>query len=213
MEKIRNRHLILIIIMFLASVLVNFLTYETYHKAETGIQAIEKIPIKIGKWQGKDVTLDGQIYKFLETKSIIHRNYILNGKNVFLSIVYYPETKVDFHAPEACLAGQGIQISKNTKAIFIKYNGKKVKVKLNQLVRQNNNSNELIYYFYKAGDFIGQSYIKLRFTLAINKLSNNKKSGALIRVSTPVLMDDEQKTEKILINFIEQLYPFVTKYL
>ena len=205
--------MILLTVMLFASVVVNSLSYNTYYKADAGIQAIQNIPLEMGKWQGKDVTLDDQIYEFLETKSIIHRNYILNGKNVFLSIVYYPETKVDFHAPEACLAGQGIQISKNTKAIFIKYNGKKVKVKLNQLVRQNNNSNELIYYFYKAGDFIGQSYIELRFNLAINKLSNNKKCGALIRVSTPALMDDEQKAEKILINFIEQLYPFVTKYL
>ncbi|MEA3322718.1 MAG: EpsI family protein [Patescibacteria group bacterium] len=134
-------------------------------------------------------------------------------KKIFLSIVYYPETKVDFHAPEGCLAGQGIQISKTAKTIYITHKERKVKINLNQLVRKNNNSNELIYYFYKAGDFHGKSYIRLRLALAMNKFSTKEKSGALIRISTPALNSDYQPASENLISFIAELYPYLIKHL
>ena len=214
MENIKNRYLILIALMLFSSVLVSFLNYDTDNKAEASIQTIEKIPLNLGKWHGVDVSLEENIYEILETKSIINRAYHTEkGKKVFLSIVYYPETKVDFHAPEACLAGQGIQISKTTKTIYITHKGRKTKINLNQLVRKTNNSNELIYYFYKAGDFLGKNYIKLRFALAMNKFSTKEKSGALIRISTPALNSDYQPASENLISFIAELYPYLNKYL
>ncbi|MCK4787618.1 MAG: exosortase-associated EpsI family protein [Desulfobacteraceae bacterium] len=66
----------------------------------------------------------------------------------------------------------------------------------------------LVYYFYKVGDFFGQSYIKLRLNLTMNKIFN-KKSGSLIRVSVPVLHGDTQRASTTLVNFIEELYPFM----
>ena len=213
MGKIRNRYLILFTVLLLTAVAVTFLSYDTFNEAEASIQTIEKIPLNLGKWQGVDVALEENIYEILETRSIINRKYFANDSSIFLSVVYYPETKVDFHAPEACLAGKGIQISKSDRIIYITHNGRKVRVNLNQLVRQNNNSNELIYYFYKAGDFLGKSYIKLRFSLAMNKFSTKEKSGALIRVSTPALNSDYQPASENLTSFIAELYPYLIKYL
>ena len=129
MENMQNRYLIIIAIMLLTSVFVHFLSYDTYYEAEAGIRAIKNIPLEFGQWQGKDIPLDEQIYEILETRSIINRAYLgKNGKEVLLSIVYYPETKVDFHAPEACLAGRGIQISKSDQTITIIPNEKKVTI-------------------------------------------------------------------------------------
>jgi EpsI family protein len=214
MEIMRNRYLILIAVILFTSILVNFLSYDTYHKAEAGLQAVKSIPLEIGRWQGKDIPIENLVYEILETKSIIQRTYTSNAQEVFLSIVYYPETKVDFHAPEGCLGGQGIQIDKSAKNIDIINDGKKVKIKLSQLIWQREGKESLVYYFYKAGEFIGQDYIKLRLNLAINKFSNNKeKSGSLIRFSTPILSGDIQKASNILSGFLNELYPFLIKYL
>jgi EpsI family protein len=211
MENMHNRYLIVIAIMLLTSVFVNFLSYDTYYEAEAGIRAIKNIPLEFGQWQGKDIPLDEQIYEILETRSIINRAYRTeNGKEVLLSIVYYPETKVDFHAPESCLAGRGIQ---SDQTITITPNEKKVTINLNRLIRQQAGSDELIYYFYKAGDFLGKSYIKLRLNLALNKFGRKEKSGSLIRVSTPVFGEDYKSASNMLTSFIEDLYPYLTKYL
>jgi len=214
MQNMQKRYLIVIAIMLLTSVLVHFLSYDTYYEAEAGIRAIKNIPLEFGQWQGKDIPLDERIYEILETRSIINRSYRENnGQKVLLSIVYYPETKVDFHAPEACLAGRGIQISKSAQAITITPNEKKVTINLNRLIRQQGGSDELIYYFYKAGDFFGKNYIKMRFNLALNKFSRKEKNGSLIRVSTPVFGEDYKSASIMLTSFIEDLYPYLSKYL
>ncbi|OPL11558.1 MAG: hypothetical protein AVO38_15795 [delta proteobacterium ML8_D] len=200
--------------MLLTSVLVHFLSYDKYYEAEAGIRAVKNIPLEFGQWQGKDITLDERIYKILETRSIINRAYRgKNGQEVLLSIVYYPETKVDFHSPEGCLAGRGIQISKSAQTINLTYNKNKVKINLNRLIRQHGGSNELIYYFYKAGDFFGKNYIRMRLNLALNKFGRKERNGSLIRVSSPVFGKDYKSASIILTGFIEDLYPYLYKYL
>jgi len=211
MKNLRNRYLTLVLILSVTSVLINFLSYDKYNNAQAGIQTIEKIPHTLGKWTGHDVPIEDLIFEILETKSIIHRNYTANKNDVFLSLVYYPQTKVDFHAPEGCLAGQGVEISKTLKNIYINVRGNRQKMVANQLVRQNNGSDELIYYFYKAGNFIGPNYIKLRLALALNKLTSKEKSGSLIRISTPIKSNNTQDAQNRLQEFIEELYPFLIK--
>jgi len=213
MEKIKIRYVVLLAILFTTAGVVNFLSYDTFYEADAAVKTINKIPLKLGEWQGRDVPLDKRVYDILETKAIINRGYVSNGKSVFLSLVYYPETKVDFHAPEGCLAGRGVQISKSPRSILIYYNGKRVNIALNQLVRRHNGVDELYFYFYKAGSFVGKSYIKLRFNLALNKFKSKSRSGSLIRVSTPVVDGNYQAASKTLTNFIQSLYPYLIKYL
>ena len=214
MKKIKTRYIITICILGITAFLVNHLSYSAYNDNEAGMRAINAIPLELGKWRGHDMPLENLIYKILETKSIIHRSYQSeNGPKVFLSIVYYAETKVDLHAPEACLGGKGILVKKTKKAISFQNNNKLIKINLNQLVRKQKNHEELIYYFYKAGRFMGENYIKLRFSLALNRISNQEKSGALIRFSTPLAADDIQKSSDTLVDFIAELYPHIINYL
>ena len=210
MENIKIRYIILSCILVFTALLVSFLNYGAYNKSEAGMRAINKIPLEFGKWQGKEVQLDNLIYEILETKSIIHRTYRSeSGEDVFLSIVYYAETKVDLHAPEGCLGGKGILVEKTKKTISFINDNKFTKLHLNQLIRKQKTHEEIIYYFYKAGHFMGESYIKLRFSLAMNKFTNQEKSGALIRVSTPVSSGDLKKSSGILVDFIAELYPYL----
>lgn len=210
MENISIRYIILSCILVFTAMLVSFFSYSAYNDSEAGMRAINKIPLEFGKWQGKEVQLENLIYEILETKSIIHRTYRSeSGKDVFLSIVYYAETKVDLHAPEACLGGKGILVEKTKKTISFINDNKFTRLHLNQLVRKQKTHEELIYYFYKAGHFMGENYIKLRFSLAMNKFTNKEKSGALIRVSTPVRAEDFKQSSELLVDFIAELYPYL----
>jgi EpsI family protein len=212
MEKLKSRYIILIAILLLTSVIVGYLSYDTFNKAKAASLTIGKIPLKLGKWKGTDIPLDERVYDILETKAIINRSCVCNGSSVFLSVVYYPETKVGFHGPEECLGGKGIQISKSAQTIIIsQQDSNRIRIDLNQLIRQKNGSSELVYYFFKAGNFIGRSYIRMRFKLAINKFFEREKSGALIRVSTPILDDNVERSREVLEDFVGKLYPFLLK--
>lgn len=202
----------MIIILGITTGFVNLLRYDTFYKASEGVAAIRNIPLEIGEWKGEDYPIDKIVFDILETRSILQRSYI-SDKEVFLSVVYYPDTKVDFHAPEACLSGQGIEILKSTKSIEFYYGGDKIKIDVNQLIWKQDNLKRLVYYFYKSGEFIGPSYLKLRYSLAVNKLFAGEKSGSLIRVETLITNEDMEKSDKILINFMSALYPFIINYL
>lgn len=212
MEKIANRYLVLVVILLVTTWLSNWLSYDRFDGAEAADIAVSKIPRTIGKWRGKDFPLDPEIYNILETRSIIHRRYVYNGRSVFLSLVYYADTKVDFHAPEACLSGNSIQLEKSVANLNLRYDKRKITIPVNQLIREKGGQKELIYYFFKAGNFLGKNYIALRVHLAINKLSS-KRSGALIRISTPMKNVNTEQPSAILSDFAQQLYPYIMKNL
>ena len=208
------KYIIITVLLIITGSLVKSLEYDTYNAPESGQKAISGIPIQFSVWQGRDVPLEEQIFEFLETRSIIHRNYRSTSKeNVFLSIVYYTATKVDFHRPESCLAGQGIQIDKTSKKITFLHEKQEVEITINQLNRKEGDNDMLVYYVYKAGDFLGDNYLKLRFNLLVNKFVNTKKSGSLIRLSTPIISGDETKASAVLVDFFQDLYPYILKNL
>lgn len=212
METLKVRYTVMTALLLLTGLIVKSLSYGIYYKTDVGLEQIDEIPHRIGAWQGQDVALEEGVYEILETRAIINRRYASQGSGVFLSIVHYPETKVDFHVPTGCLAGKGIEISKSKKQIAFAYQDKEILLDMNQLVRKKDHSNELIYYFYKSGPFLGSSYLKLRLMLAIRKFSRGSKSGSLIRVSSSVKMDPHAAEERLK-RFIEGLYPHMMKAL
>ena len=213
MESAGKKYIVVLVLFAVSALVVNYLSYDAFGGKNDGFAAIGKIPYAVGEWQGKDLSLDPSVYELLETNTIIHRNYQRGHSSILLSVVYYPETKVDFHAPESCLGGKGIRTKSTVKQIQFNCNGNTVDLAINVMAREQDEDKQLIYYFYKAGHFVGSSYIKLRFAVAFNKFSSRKKSGSLIRVSTPVVQEDYSDASENLLEFIEELYPYIIYYL
>jgi len=213
MGKIQTRYIVAVVIILATAGMVNYIEYDTFYQADDAIRTIKNIPINLGRWRGNNVFLDEDVYEILETRAIIHRNYQLEDQRVFLSLVFYPETKVDFHAPEACFGGTGLQVEKSAKTITFENAGEEIKLDLNQLVYYNEVNKDLVYYFFKAGSFVGNSYVHLRLSLAGNKISGNGTSGALIRISTPDNAAGNVKAADRLKSFLKELYPYIIQYL
>jgi EpsI family protein len=212
----KNRYLWVIFLLLLLVLAVRAVSYDGEVSATEGLEAVSKIPHSFNGWQGTDYPLDPSVYDILETRSIIHRSYEnSNSQKVFLSIVYYAETKVDFHAPEACLGGQGFKTTKSPDEVLINETGAETVLTVSKLVREKGpGDNELVYYFYKAGPFMGRSYLKLRLNLILNKFKDIPRSGSLIRVSTSIKNSLDDSLEKILLKkFINDLNPYIIRFL
>lgn len=197
------------------AICINFVSYDAFNESEAGERAIGGIPQDIGIWKGKDMPLEDLIYEILETKSIIHRQYKTeNGSEIFLSIVYHSKTKVNFHGPEQCLGGQGIALEKSFNTVSFLSKNDAVELDLVQMIQNQYGNKSLIYYFFKAGDFMGPSYIKLRLNLAMNSLINTTKSASLIRISTPLPLTSSTEQSAVVMNsFLQDLYPYIVQYL
>ncbi len=189
---------------------VYLLQYAAFSPQQKVSDAISGIPKVMGAWKGSDAYLEQWVYELLETRSIIHRNYTNQDRQVFLSVVYYADTKVGFHAPESCLGAQGLELAKSSEQI--KLGGQKV-LDINQLTYQQQRNRELVYYFYKAGSYIGPSYIRMRLNIAYNKLFTGNRSGALIRVSTPMVQGSDDGAKHTLSEFIDRLFPHMVSAL
>lgn len=214
MANLKIRYLVVIFLLVVTASVVNGLQYNSSQDAAAGLVNLQKIPMQFDKWQGQDFSLDEMVYDILETKAIIHRSFTAeNGDNVFLSIVHYHDTKVDFHAPEACLGGRGVKTMKVTKALSLFSGSKKVSFDVAEIVTMRSDGKTLTYYFFKAGQFFGSDYIKMRLSIAANKLFRNDSRGSLIRVSTTLAPGNKAGAEKLLTGFLEDLLPFINKSL
>jgi len=214
LKSFKVRYLIAVLLIAAAAVAVHLLQYDSQYDDVAAKSAISGIPLRVASWEGYDVHLDEKVYEILDTRAIIHRAYTSDaGDDVFLSIVYYTDTKVDFHTPEGCLGGNGIAAKKKVRTITISTTAGKRDVDVAEIVTDDNGAQTLVYYFYKVGDFIGQNYIKMRMNVAVNKLTQGDASGSLIRVSTPMNPVTQERSAATLLRFLNEIYPSLEKAL
>jgi EpsI family protein len=208
MEKIRNRVFVLTAILAAAGLLSVWLSAQWYAPKGDG-SYLKDFPIDHEDWKGERIEMDKIVADVLETDALVLNRYKRDQKSVLLAIVYYPDAKVDFHTPEACYKATGVKIKKRIKPISLNAVGS---VDVNELDIDRGSSKELVYYFYKSGNFIGNSYNRLRFNLVLNNLFSKEKSGALVRISTPVIGDGDDPDSRLL-RFLDDFVPLFKKYL
>lgn len=210
MANLKIRYLIVIVLLILTALIINSQQYNSSQDDEIGRANLQKIPMQIGKWKGQDIILDETVYDILETRAIIHRSFVAeNGDSVFLSLVHYNDTKVDFHAPEACLGGRGESTTKITKAISLFSGVQQKTIDIAEITAKRTTGETLTYYFFKSGKFIGSNYIKMRLSIAANKFTMNDTRGSLVRISTILNTGEKAVAEAVLIDFIEDLFPYI----
>jgi EpsI family protein len=183
----------------------------TRGKYEPGLNEsnFKDFPLNHRGWIGERITMDQKVYDILETNALVLSRYVKEGKSVVLAIVYYPDAKVSFHEPELCYGGRGVKINKEVQKINVKELGV---MNVNVLTIDRGNSKELVYYFYKSGEFMGNSYNKMRFNLVKNNLLSKERGGALIRISTAII-DDKDAGQTNLFLFLKDFIPAFKTYM
>jgi EpsI family protein len=211
MANLKFRYFTVLLLLAVTATAVSSLQYVSSQDDEAAFADLQAIPVQIGEgWLGQDFRLEEMVYDILETRAIIHRSYVgQNGQDVFLSVVHYSDTKVDFHAPEACFGGSGLKTVKTSKTITYMSGDGPTTLDVAKLVTTRPNGKTVTYYFYKSGDFLGSNYIKMRLNIAANKLLRNDAKGSLIRISTVMRPGHEAEAESLLIEFLQDLLPYV----
>ena len=210
MQKFQKGYIILIgIFVFFAGIVLWVQSRPCIVK--TNVDISTKIPLHVGEWQGEDISVDDETKNILETEEVLIRRYI-NSKEekVFLSIVYYKDSRVALHLPESCLTGQGSRlIERKSERIEIDAHQSFL---VNQIITTSPRGNQLVLYYFKAGNLQTNSYMALRWQMMKNKLMAKSNSGALVKFSAPIEQSSD-KTLKILKQFIKAINSQLNKYL
>ncbi|MCG2711696.1 MAG: EpsI family protein [Candidatus Omnitrophica bacterium] len=199
----------LTIVFLLVIVFCFILTHKhLYNFAKINVD-INKIPLTIGSWQGKGISLSDDIFKILETEDVLVREYSNNSERVSLSIVYYEDSKLGFHRPEACFVGQGSTVlQRGIERVDV--GGKSIET--NKIIVGGNSGQKIILYFFQTGNFMTAGYPKFRWQLILNRLKAKKNGAAMIQISSPVIATPE-KTLANVKQFAEKIMPLLPKYL
>ncbi len=210
MQKFQKRYIILIgIFVFFAGIILWVQSRPYIEKTNVNISA--KIPLNVGDWKGEYISVDDETKNILETEEVLIRRYI-NSKEekVFLSIVYYKDSRVAFHLPESCLTGKGSRLTSRKK--------EKVEIDEQQsffatkFITTSPREDKLVLYYFKIGSLQTNSYTTLRWQMMKNKLMAKSNAGALVKVSA-VIEQSPDKSLKILKQFIREINPELNKYL
>jgi len=176
---------------------------------EKNIAQVSNLPLQIGEWKGEELEVDELVYKILETKNLIVREYeSADGEKVYLYIVYSQENRKVSHPPEVCFEGGGMTVEDKI-AVPLEIAKDRI-IKVNQFKVEQKNYRNLVIYWYKAGSLYTASYLRQQLKIALNMLRLKNTSGALIRVSTGLSDNNEADFERME-RFCQALYPLLDK--
>jgi EpsI family protein len=182
-----------------------------YHRQDT--VNIKDFPLTIDNWTSQDLPIDKADEAFLETKNAFLRRYTDGrGNYVYLYIAYSQSNPKASNPPEVFYKGSDISIiDKGKKNIIIASSN--LTFKVNWLLLDNNQNQQIAYYWFKAGDIYTRSYWKEQALSAFNHLSGRKTGNALIRVSADIVNGRQKETIDLLNEFACLIIPQLYQYL
>lgn len=157
--------------------------------------SLDKLPMKMGTWQGEDIKLDAVVMKALSADQVLCRQYTdsKTERQLGLLIVYRKYGRRDFsHRPELCYPASGWEIVGKSYT-HVPYAGRSVRARL--VIAEKDYSREAITYWFASGDRTEGNFAKQQLWMALDRLQKQRHGWAFIRVNVPEMSDDEEALE------------------
>lgn len=188
-----NKQVITILMILMVTLLISLPAYLIVPKTK-GEVLVSKLHMQIGEWKGIDLPIEARAFEILETKNLILREYTRGDTKVYLYIIYSQDNRKVSHPPEVCFEGSGITIIKKDKIQMELANNNPTgagtragrKILANKLIVEKDGISNVIVYWYKAGDYYIDNYLKQQLRIALSRLQFKRTSGALIRLSAEI---------------------------
>ncbi len=151
--------------------------------------------------------------KALKQNIFFFRNYHSEKyqQPVNLSIVWFDDRNIAFHAPEACLGGVGVNIL-DKKVIKADINGSEHLII--ELIVDFNGMKQLVLYYFDVDGEITTSQYAIRWVVLARRLKFKRTSAAFIRLMTPI-ESGSNETDAInkLISFLNAFQTELPSYI
>lgn len=202
-----NKNFIIVLLILVVVAALGSLSYlPAKFDTAPGIE-IKNIPKTIGDWSATDIPLSERDYEILETKNLIMRDYKnQNGGIVYAYIVYSEDNRKVSHPPEVCFMGSGATIVNKSALQINKL------ITANKMIVEKGDTQQIVAYWYRAGNWNTNKYLKQQIQTVINRLFGKRASGALVRLSTDIDKDGEAGAIRRIRSFASQLIPLLPKY-
>lgn len=168
-----------------------------------------KIPLDFKGWSGVEEKFDQATYDMLQSCSLLLRLYRHDSDApVELAIVYGADLG-DFHQPEFCLEGQGLQSVKKGLVHIKQADGTEFDAV--SLIMQGDGTRSAYLYWFASSDTTSTALGNYKIKMFFDRLRARKlKPSAMIRLSTQVIGSDDEAISH-LVDFADSVVPYTNK--
>ena len=206
------RYSILIGILFMVTVITHFLSNDVPAQQKT-VYA-KQLPIFINGWSGEDIKVDDRTLEILETNDVLMRDYKKEGNPfIQLCIIYASNNRKVSHPPEVCYKGSGWSLEEKILVVFSIKSDEFPELRANKLILEKGDQKQLVLYWYKCNSDYATNYYKQQINVVKSEIITGKSTSGLIRISTPIVNNDEGVAMMRVQRFSLNMLPLITKYL
>ncbi len=210
--KTRNI-IIALILLLLTGLLMWFGFYyniKVYNK-----QYAQAMPMVIDGMKAREIEMDQHTLDILETNDVTFREYSAPDRiPVYLCIIFSENNRKVAHPPELCLSGGGNTVEQKKQINFD--TSVKDNFDAQRLIVNHGNAKWMYLYWYKTGSFFSSNYLLQQLLAAVTQLVHRTSSCALIRISTPIPLEEEPpyaETQERLTDFSLKVLPEIKQNL
>jgi len=208
-----KRTLIASAMMILTMVCLGYFSHGENIRAN---KPLSTFPKHIGEWIGKQDVFDERIYDILGVDEYFLCNYTTSdGRQVHLYVGFYQSQREGdlIHSPKHCMPGAGWNIIRTSLEELILPHTNPAKVKMIKLILGKGDQRQVVlYWFQSRGRFIASEYMQ-KIYLVIDSIMKHRTDGSFVRLISPVIDGDEEKTTEHMKSFTQLLLPILQEYI
>jgi len=181
-------------------------------------ESLATFPDDLADWQGRDQSLERPILESLSLSDYVLADYRrkTDAASVNFYVAYYDSQTSGraIHSPRSCMPGGGWQITGLSRHEVIGPNADTPPLTVNRTVISKSEDRQLVYYWFAQRDRTLTNEYAVKWYIFWDALTRNRTDGALIRVVTPVLKNEEiDAADARLTNFLSAVLPSLERHL
>jgi EpsI family protein len=187
-------------------------TFELRPRLQVDGAPLAALPHRVGAWVGRDVPLEQEVESMLRADANLQRAYLHPiGDVVWVYVGYYgterggrPE-----HTPDVCYPAGGWRIAERRTVVTDPQRG----LRANEYVVELDGHRRLVHFWYRSHRRTGLlGPIDVALDHFLGRLRDDRADGALVRISTPLGVDDEVPARSRLAGFAVALEEQLTEH-
>ena len=177
---------------------------------------LDNFPQQVGIWKGVDIAIDQDVQEVLGASDLLNRVYrdSQNRNSIGLFVGYFGSQQRGgaIHSPKNCLPGAGwTALQGGLAAIDIP--GYPEPVNVNRYIIQKGLDKQLVLYWYQSQGRIIASEYSAKVYLVWDAVTKNRTDGALVRILTPIVEEDEAAALERATRFVQESFPHLMEFI
>jgi len=215
MSWIRNKYVgILTLVLVVQATL--FYAASRGEKVPDGAP-LDLFPTRLQNWQEtQNYPVEQEIRDQLKADDLLNRLYQdpASGAAANLFVAYFKtqRTGQSPHSPKNCLPGSGWE-PEATGFLEVAVDGQPQPIRINRFVVSHGGEKSVVLYWYQSQRRVIASEFSAKFWLVMDSIRYHRSDTALVRVTVPVLNNDQEGATRLGVAFVQIVFPVLKGYL